>query len=322
MISLRTLIYVMLVSSLIFSCGKKESDKTALEKTETDTAGHSITSAGIKEGSHEFSVEYSMPRRIYKIEKKDLNNDGGKEVIVLSVSKDPNDKFNDYYNFDMMEIFALDQDKQKYVKTFSDTVDYSEDCFFIDLAGDSTNQILITTNSGGNDKIMSEGMFVYSMNSSNSIELLKYFDTGSPEVTDLNNDGRKEILVSDLFYGVMPQPEAVSFVKEIYKFEKGKLVRSNGEFQGFYEDKLKELLENYRGLKKKVESGMQLADLSFPLYREASEVIVNYYAKGDMKGLKKFWDEEMESLKRNIQPDEFIDLNNFVTKALPAGQNA
>ncbi|MDQ3194619.1 MAG: hypothetical protein M3P82_06435, partial [Bacteroidota bacterium] len=70
------------------------------------------------------------------------------------------------------------------------------------------------------------------------------------------------------------------------------------------------------------EMGMQPMDLSYPLYREAAEVIVNYQSKGDTAGLKKFWDEEKESLKKNIPADEFQDLYNFVLKALPSAKNA
>lgn len=281
-----------------------------------------LNSAGVKEGSQEFTVQYQKPRDIYKIEKEDLNNDGTKEIIVLSVEKDPEEKYNDYYNFDMLEVFALDTEKKAYVKILSDTVDYSQTYFFEDLAGDKRKQILIGTNSGGNDAVSSKGMFVYDMTSSSEINLLIYFDTGAPEVHDILSNGGKVILVSDLFYGVMPQMNAIVFVKEIYTMENQKLIAKNSEFGEFYDNRIKELLENYIGIKRKVEMGMQPVDLSFPLYREAAEIIVNYYSKGDMTGLKKFWDEEKESLNKNIPQDEFLDLSNFILKALPSARNA
>ena len=68
--------------------------------------------------------------------------------------------------------------------------------------------------------------------------------------------------------------------------------------------------------------GMQPANLAYPLYREASEVILNYYSKGDIKNLKIFWDEEKDSLKNLIPENEFIDLNNFILKLLPSAGNA
>lgn len=307
---------------LFYSCTKNKEEKTKLKTQSEIHKKENLNSAGVKEGEQEFTVQYIQPRRIYKIEKEDLNNDGNKEIIVLSVLKDSTDKFDDYYNFDMIEVFALNQEMKKYIKILSDTVDYSTDCYFEDLANDSTRQILIVTNSGGNDAVSSKGMFVYSMISDDKINLLKYFDTGAPEVNDIKNNGRKEILVSDLFFGVMPQSDAINFVKDIYILENQNLVEKNSDFNEYYDRKLKGLLEQYYAIKRKVEMGMQPVNLSFPLYRESAEIIVNYYAKGDLIGLKNFWDEEKDSLKKNIPQDEFLDLSNFILKALPSAKNA
>lgn len=299
--------------------GEEKSKETSHSET---TQVEKLNSAGVKEGKHDFTVQYFKPRRIYKIEKEDLNNDGNKEIIVLSVSKDSADRYSDYYNFDMLEVFALDAAQKSYIKILSDTVDYSIDCEYEDLANDSTKQIIVKTNSGGNDKTMSEGMFIFEMTSNEKIRLLKFFDTGSPEIIDIKNNGNKEIIVSDLFYGVMPQNSAINFVKDIYGLENQDLIEKKSEFADFFDGKIKELLEKYYGIKRKVEMGMQPMNLSYPLYREAAEVIINYYSKGDMKELKKFWDEEKESLKKNIPADEFQDLDNFILKALPSAKNA
>ncbi|MDQ3194271.1 MAG: hypothetical protein M3P82_04640, partial [Bacteroidota bacterium] len=293
---------------IIWSCSKTEEEKSKQTSHNETKEKENLNSAGVKEGGLDFKVQYSKPRRIYKIEKEDLNKDGNKEIIVLSVIKDSVERYNEYYNFDMLEVFALDAEKKSYVKILSDTVDYSKICEYVDLAQDSTKQIIVKTNSGGNDKIMSEGMFIYDMITNDSVQLLKFFDTGSPEVMDIRNNGSKEILVSDLFYGVMPQSSAINFVKNIYTLENQNLVEKSSEFGEFFDDKIRDLIEKYYGLKRKVEMGMQLMDLSYPLYREAAEVIINYHAKGDTGGLKEFWDEEKESLKKNIPADEFQDL--------------
>lgn len=281
-----------------------------------------LNSAGVKEGGHEFTVQYPQQRRIYRLEKEDLNDDGNKEIIVLSVALDTADKYSDFYNFDMIEVFALNTDKNTYVKILSDTVDYSKECSFVDLANDKKKQILVSTNAGGNDDITSVGMFIFDMITDDSIKLLKYFDSGAPEVRDIKKDGTHEILVSDLFYGVMPQKEAVNFVKGIYKLENQDLVEKNSEFKEFFEEQIIKAKENYYGLKRKMEMGMQPMNLSYPLYREAVSVIINYYAMGDEINLKKFWDEETEYLKKNIPENEYMDLNNFIIKALPIAKNA
>lgn len=318
------IIYIILILSTVvfYSCTKPKDDGSKLNSKSEVKKKEQINSAGIKEGEHEFSVQYSQPRRIYSIYKEDLNSDGNKEIIVLSVTKDTSDKYNDYYNFDMIEVFALNKENKSYVKILSDTVDYSTECRFVDLNNNKTAQILISTNSGGNDSLTSIGMFVYDMTEKDKIELLKYFDTGAPNVKDLRGDGIKEILISDLFYGVMPQRNAVSFVKQIYGLVDNKLIERNSEFKEFYDDEISRAKENYYGLKRKVEMGMQPVNLSYPLYREAAEVIINCYAKGDDDALKKFWEEEKDSLKKNIPESEYLDLNNFILKALPSSKNA
>jgi len=317
-------IYLILVFGCIVfdSCTKtKEENNTSTLNKELQTK-ENISSAGEKESGVEFNVEYIKPRRIYKIEKQDLNNDGNKEIIVLSVAKDTAEKYNDYYNFDLLEVFALNSEKKRFIKILSDTVDYSTECKFEDLAKDSNKQIIVETFSGGNDAIASKGMFIYNMTSPEQIELLKYFDSGDPQIEDLNKDSAMAILVSDEFWGVMPQVNVISFVKEIYKLENDKLVVNNSEYGKFYEDKIIDLKEKYYGVKRKVEMGMQMGDMSYPLYREAAEVIVNYYAKEDISGLKKFWDEEKDTLEKNISYEEFTDLSNFVNKVLSSAKNA
>jgi hypothetical protein len=314
-------IFLITATMIIGSC-KNEKAETEKKSEIKISKEDKISSAGEKESGIEFNVQYSFPRKIYKIVKEDLNKDGSREIIVLSVLKDSAGNYNDYYNFDMMEIFSLDKEKSKFKKIFSDTVDYSTEIMFEDLDKTGFRQILVKTNSGGNDEIASDGMFVFGMNEEGSVKLINYFDTGNPELKDLKNNGIKQILVSDEYWGVMPQVNVITFVKDIYSLENGMLVIKNSDYPEFYTEKIKELKERYYGVKRKVEMGMQLSDLSYPLYREALEVIVNCYAKGDMKELGLFWKEEKESLKKNIPQDEFTDLSNFVYKVLPSAQNA
>jgi len=307
------------VPLLIVSCQKTESEGSGNIK---NTDSGNISSAGIKESGKEFDVRYNSPRKIYNIVKEDVNNDGNREIFVMSILKDTADKFSSYYNFDMVEVFSLDRSSEKYVKILTDTVDYSTEISFENIPKDESKLIFIKTNTGGNDVLNSEGMFVYQMNDSANIEMIKYFETGSPEIKDLNNDGNKELIVSDQFLGLMPQVNAVSFIREIYTMKDHKLVLSNEEFPEVYDKKINELIENFNGLKRKVEMGMQPMDLSYPLYREAAEIFVNYYSKGDMQGLKNFWEKEKDSLKKNIPNDEYQDLNSFISKALPSSSNA
>lgn len=319
---IKILIVLLLFSSVFYSCTKNKDEGTKIKSESESVHKEQLNSAGVKEGGHEFSVQYSQPRRIYRIDKEDLNSDGNKEIIVLSVTKDTAEKYDSYYNFDMIEVFALNKENKSYVKILSDTVDYSTECRFVDLNNNKTAQILISTNSGGNDSLTSVGMFVYDMTAADKIDLLKYFDSGAPFIKDIKGDGIKEILISDLFYGVMPQVNAIPFVKYIYRLADNNLSERNSEYKEYYETEISAAKDKYYGLKRKFEMGMQPVNLSYPLYREAAEVIINYYAQGDDTGLKKFWDEEKDSLKKNIPESEYLDLNNFILKALPSAKNA
>lgn len=319
---IKILIVLLLFSSVFYSCTKNKDEGTKIKSESETVHKEQLNSAGVKEGGHEFSVQYSQPRRIYRIDKEDLNSDGNKEIIVLSVTKDTAEKYDSYYNFDMIEVFALNKENKSYVKILSDTVDYSTECRFVDLNNNKTAQILISTNSGGNDSLTSVGMFVYDMTAADKIDLLKYFDSGAPFIKDIKGDGIKEILISDLFYGVMPQVNAIPFVKYIYRLADNILSERNSEYKEYYDSEISAAKDKYYGLKRKFEMGMQPVNLSYPLYREAAEVIINYYAQGDDTGLKKFWDEEKDSLKKNIPESEYLDLNNFILKALPSAKNA
>jgi hypothetical protein len=313
---------IILFGIILHSCSKTESENKDIKSRSENNVSGNLNSAGVKEGGHEFSVHYQMPRRIYRLDKEDLNNDGIKEIIVMSVLKDTSDKFNDFYNFDMIEVFSLDSIKESFVKILSDTVDYSRECNYAELGNDKSRQMLVVTNSGGNDSVTSGGMFVFEMVSKDSINLLKYFETGAPIVKDLKSDGNNELIVSDLFYGVMPQNNAVTYVSGIFRIENHELVQKNSDYPEYFDTHIDQLKENYYGLKKKIEMGMQPGNLAYPLYKEACEIIVNYYSKGDLKDLNKFWDEEKNYLKNSIEETEFLDLNNFILKLLPSAKNA
>lgn len=318
-VNIKNFSFIVLIFLLV-SCSDKKEQRSALNPESRKNNGK-ISSAGIKEGENEFSVVYDFPRAIRYIEKEDLNNDGNREIIVLSAITDSTQKYAGNAKFDMIEVFAINKEKKSYEKILSDTVDFSDTCIFADLGNNKNRQIIIHTNTFGNDPLSSQGMFIYDMKSADKIELLKYFDSGAPHIDSLHKDGRKQIVVFDRFWGVMPNAESVIYESEIYEYENNKFELRNSSFGDFYDGKIREAVGNYSGIKRKIEMGMQPGNMAFPLYREAAGVILYYYAKEDMKGLEKFWQDEKDYLKKNIPADEFTDLSNFVSKILPAAAN-
>lgn len=313
---------LILASAFMFASCSKEEKKDNESSEQPPATGGSTSSAGQSEIGDVSELSYAEGRRIFRIDKKDLNNDGTSELIVLSINEANTDRGSSVHKFDLIEVFTEDKARGKYVKRLSDTVDFAVDASYEDLEGEASKQIIVYTNSGGNSTVASEGMFVFGMRGRDSVNLIKYFDSGAPRLVRSGSGNKQQVVITDLFHGVMPMSDAVPYTAGIYEMVSNELVLSNEKHPEYFDKKLEQLLDKYYGMKKKVEMGMQIADLSYPLYREAAEVIVNYRAKGDTDGLKKFWEKEKDPLRKNIPEDEFTDLSNFVNKILPPEPNA
>lgn len=312
-------IYTLLFCGILFfSCGTEKEDKNKGDVG----IGDKKSSGGISAGGVQFKIKYDKSRQIYKIETVDLNNNDVDEVVVLSVIKEESQlDFTDFYNFDMIQVFALDSSGSNYVKILSDTVDYSVACDYRDLQNNGWKQVLIKTNTGGNNPMASSGMFIYNMSGKDSIKLVKYLDYGDPEIKDINMDGKKEILVKDYYWGVMTHIDVINFVKDIYVMENGELMRRNSAYGDFFDEKINEAKKEYDKTKSEIQSGIKIRPTEYPLYSEAIEIIVNYWSKNDGDNLKKFWDEEYTFLKSSLPEDQFIDLQNFVLRVIPLAKN-
>ena len=313
---------LFLVALSFFSSCSKDNKPPESKSPAEKKSQESLSSAGQKEITSEDDINYGEGRKIFRIDKQDLNGDKKPELVVLSSGAGSADDVNGPQKFDMLEIFMLDTSKAKFVKTVADTVDFAVDCKYVDMNNTGNINVFVLTNSGGNNSVASEGMFVYGFTTGDSIQLIKYFDGGAPEISEEVKGKERFIKVTELFHGVMPMALAVPYTGSIYELKNNELVLSNMNYPEYYQKKIDEVTEKYFAMKRKVEMGMQMAGMSYPLYREAAEVIVNYNAKGDFKGMRKFWEQEKESLQRNIPQDEFTDLSNYIRKVLPPDTNA
>ncbi len=313
-------IYIFLFCGLLFfSCGK---DKDELKTKSDIEVGEDSSSGGISAGGVQFKIKYDKPRQIYKIESVDLDDNGKDEVVVLSVVKEESElDFTSFYNFDMIQVFTLDSTENNYTKILSDTVDYSVSCSFKDLRNDGYKQVVVKTNTGGNNVIASSGMVVYNMNDKNSIKLIKRIDFGDPEILDINKDGLYEIIVKDYYWGILTHEDVINFVKDIYIMKKNELKRRNSDYKDFFDEKINKAKVKYKETKQKIQSGVKISPTEYPLYSEAVEIVVNYRSKDDGINLKKFWDEEISFLKNYLPEDQFIDLQNFVLTVIPIAKN-
>jgi DNA polymerase III delta prime subunit len=291
-------------------CSKKE-----VKQEGSTNSGLSAAGTGNKDKN--FKVEYSSPRVVYKVEEVDLDNNGKDEYIVFSVANDSlNKDVYQFYKFDMMEVFVKDSINNSYRKISIDTVDFSDEYWIMNLEKDKSKQIIIKTNMGGNDVVNSRGMYVFNYDSL-KVNLVKYFDTGNPQIKDLNSDGNKEVIVEDTYRGVLPEAGAVYYTSEIFKYSAGKLIKSNGEFKNYFAGQLDNLLNEFEKMKNRISNGEKIRASEYPLYRQAVHIIMYYISTEDYAAIAKFWNNENDYLKKNLQDDEYEDLKKFISKLPP-----
>jgi len=184
------------------------------------------------------------------------------------------------------------------------------------LEKDKSKQIILKTNMGGNDVVNSRGMYIFNYDLG-KINLVKYFDTGNPEVKDITGDGNKEIIVQDSFRGILPEASSVYYTAEIYNYSNGKLINNTKDFKDYYSEKLDNAVNEYRKVKNRINNGEKIKSSEYPLYKETVQIIMCYISVEDYKSLSKFWNDESGYLKKNLAEDEYEDLKKFISKAAP-----
>lgn len=309
---MKSFLFILSICLIVFlaGCGKKE------VRQEGKTDG-TLSAAGTGDKDKNFKVQYASPRKVFKIEEADLNNDGRDEYIVFSIANDTlNKTIHDFYKFDMMEVFIKDSVNNSYRKISTDTVDFGDMYWITNLEKDKSKQILIKTNMGGNDAVNSRGMYVFNF-AQDKINLVKYLDTGNPEVKDVNGDGNKEILVSDSFFGILPEAGAVYYTSAIYKYNDGKLNQSNKEFKKYFSFEAINSLDEYNKVKERINKGEKIKTSEYLLYKKAVEIILAYSAAEDFSQISKFWNDENIFLQKNLEDDEYQDLKKFISKLPP-----
>lgn len=236
----------------------------------------------------------------------DVNGDGIEELIVTSRLDEEAEDALLLDRFDRIDIYR--QDRTGYQRLFLDVIDYGVSVTCEDVTGDGIADILVRLDAGGNNPIEAQGLHVYGLNEKGNMTLLFYSPSGAPVLRDLDNDGSREILVSDQFWGMMAHSDVIGFTREVYAYNGESYVFANDAFSAWFDTIL-------RARKKEYEQARRGADNEegrIQLYTKAAEYLVWNLARGGINRLNIVWRAEEPFLRQRLNEEQIGDLEGFV----------
>jgi hypothetical protein len=252
---------------------------------------------------------YDSSRSIVDSAHIDLNGDGRAEFVIIS--RDNVEPVNPVFprEFDRIEIFSLDSATNRYRSDFIDPVESGRERSFMDVTGDGRKEIVVRTNSGGNDPVAGEGMSIYGARADGSFTVLFYSQGGSPELRDLNGDGIFEAVITGEYWGIMPHADAIAYTSAIHAFDGSTYVESNRYFAKYFDRAIAKQRAEY--LRLRAVRAKEPAQNALALYRAFAEWLVWLAAKGDSAQVKVLWEVEKATLKTRLTPEQWDDLESL-----------
>ena len=214
--------------------------------------------------------------------------------------------------FDRVQAFTFAAQDSSWHEALSDSFTVATSVVMRDVTGDGKPDMIISTTNGHDDSIAAIGCVIYSAHSGAWKEIFTA-QTGNPTLQDIDNNGTQDILLHDLYAGVMPPPDAITYISDIYSFDGTTYTASKHKFPAYFQSLVATATEAYTKEKTQLPINIPITDESdFTLYRPCAVVIVSFYATADKIGVKKFWDQEKEYLSRMLTSGQLIDLEAFV----------
>lgn len=239
----------------------------------------------------------------------DLTGDGVNELIVTSRVKDSADDPLLLDRFDRLDIYR--QYADGYLRLFVDAVDYGASLRCEDVTGDGIPDVLVRLDAGGNNPITTQGLHIYGLDSHKTMVLLFYSASGAPVLRDLDGDGRREVLVSDQYWGMMAHSEVIGYTREIYMFRGDSYEMANQAFAAWYDGMLKTRRRAYEQARR----GADSEEGKTQLYLQTAEYLVWNYARGGAERLNRVWLAEKGFLQQHLSEEQYDDLETFVDEA-------
>lgn len=170
----------------------------------------------------DFKPSVSEGRELYKMMAVDLDNDTIEEYLLLTnyvgEEKDEMEENFDFYNFDMLEIFAWSPKKNDYVAIFVDTLYFGTECDIMSFPKEK--MVVIKTYSGGEDTILSSGMKLYAMRDKKVIVTF-FNEVGMPTFVYNDSDSIPTIMVKGLISFDITEREPIEYIHSFYSYNNG-----------------------------------------------------------------------------------------------------
>jgi len=219
----------------------------------------------------------------------DLDNDGIDEYIVLTKEKNIDSTLN-FFKFDVMDIIAWNPSKNDYTSQFSDTVYFGSRISFSDKNPDYHKIIAINTFSGGEDSVLSSGLYLYGY-SKGAVARVFSKETGSPVLINLDSDSIPEIIELNTVFFKTSAQKPIHYKRSIFKYFNGKYIDNTLNVKNHFYDENNLLFKKYSEFKKG-------NSLSIEGFETLLKLCLNYTAINDYSACDALYRSEKEFLKK------------------------
>ena len=253
---------------------------------------------------------YEGSRDIVDSARVDFEGTGKQHIIIASRLLDGGEGSLSGSRFDLIEIFAVDTAGRP-SSVFVDPVDNGASFRTEDLNRDGRLELLVSLNAGGNDPITSLGLMVYGLTDDGSFAPMFMSPTGAPEIRDLDGDGKKEILLSDVLYGMMAHSDAVGYTDGVYAFDGTAWTLANEKFTNYYQQQVTARRDAYMRLKR---GSVRAADFATEIHSRLMDWLAWAYASGGIQQTRAAWNAERRFLEDVLAPEQIEELEAFVAE--------
>jgi len=265
---------------------------------------------------------FSDGRTLDTVMNVDLDDDGRLEYIVTSIHRD--DFVPPTARADMIELYRFDTVTKEYRAVSVDSLMWITDLELRDVTDDRLPDLVVRTNSGGNDPTASIGMYIYS-GDGGRIRTIFHADDGDPELATLEGIRGDAILRhSELWPDFAPHAAAVPYVDDILAYKGNAYTSVRGEHGGYFMREANRYLSDYQTARTMQQpprtDSLELDSLTetyqMGLFTPAALTILSFHSAGNGQALRSFWDSEHSYLQSRLAPSQFAALDSMYASAV------